>query len=197
MTAILTDLCKTKWPKRLKRSPSPQRRSWWRTPTAARSLSASPWCLCRSRCHRASTYSTSPGVDKELDKHLATGWRSRRCLAATGCSLSLIQEHANKRSLKLIVPLLNLSPGRPRNISLKSRWDLLHINFTPRSRICWKWESYTSTESSFSHYCFFILTWIIWKRVLRWTVKRPGSDLPEQRGRARFLHLKLKSSAQK
>lgn len=129
MTAILTDLCKT-WPKRLKRSPSPQRRSWWRTPTAARSLSASPWCLCRSRCHRASTYSTSPGVDKELDKHLATGWRSRRCLAATGCSLSLIQEHANKRSLKLIVPLLNLSPGRPRNISLKSRWDLLHINFT-------------------------------------------------------------------
>lgn len=44
--------------------PSPPRRSWWRTPTAAQSLSASPWCLCRSQCHPASTCSTSPGRDK-------------------------------------------------------------------------------------------------------------------------------------
>lgn len=49
---------------RLKNVPSRQRRSWWRTPTAARSLSASPWCLCRSQCHQASTCSTSPKIDK-------------------------------------------------------------------------------------------------------------------------------------
>lgn len=45
--------------------PFPQRRSWWRTPTAALSRSASPWCLCRSQCHLASICSTSPGSDKE------------------------------------------------------------------------------------------------------------------------------------
>ena len=50
--------------KRLKGLPSPQQRSWWRTLTAAQSLSASPWCLCRSQCHQASTYSTSPNSDK-------------------------------------------------------------------------------------------------------------------------------------
>ena len=71
--------------KTLKSVPSPQRRSWWHTPTAAQSLSASPWCLCRSQCHRASTYSTSPESD-----------RSKCFISTCAQNCILIAMHLNK-----------------------------------------------------------------------------------------------------
>lgn len=166
---------------RLKDVPSRQRRSWWRTPTAARSLSASPWCPCRSQCHQASTCSTSPKIDKS------------KCFMTTStynvCKLPCIAIYA-----KLSFPVWThtkwsecLQVSRPWffppyivtyhylalatwyssiwRISFKSKWDSLHITFNPASRICCKWESYVSTGSSFSHYCFFIHTSIMWKWV--------------------------------
>lgn len=72
--------------------PSPPRRSWWRTPTAAQSLSASPWCLCRSQCHPASTCSTSPGRDKgeRFQGHMQTHCMKKTFIKALACMSCLI-----------------------------------------------------------------------------------------------------------
>lgn len=62
---------------RLKSVPSLQQRSWWRTLTGAQSLSASPWCLCRSLCRQASIYSTSPeSVKRKYQMYCICIWNA-------------------------------------------------------------------------------------------------------------------------
>lgn len=155
--------------------PSPQRRFWWHTLTGARSLSASPWCLCRSPCHRASTCSTSPGSQSNS---CFTSRPNFICIHAALRHRSdfydFLQVFLGRHSLPTEALSHNITSNLPPDSSacepfLSNQNEICFVLVfffsLPRSRIHCKWVPHALMETSFALYCFFILTSITWKWV--------------------------------
>lgn len=162
--------------------PFPQRRSWWRTPTAAPSRSASPWCLCRSQCHLASICSTSPGGDKEEFFFSSSSFLTLKASCSSNCmelkatkaltfawtcctgvagppsfSLShIVAHHYLPPDTHVSKPFLSSQKKKRKEICLIA-CSTRHRGSAANGNPAYRWKS------SFSHYCFFIRTLITWK----------------------------------
>lgn len=161
--------------------PFPQRRSWWRTPTAALSRSASPWCLCRSQCHLASICSTSPGGDKEecffffffFDFEGLVSQQLHGTQSYISSNICMDVLHWSCRTPFLFfVPYCRTSLPPTwysciKTISFESKkkkeeicliaCSTRHRGSAANGNPAYRWKS------SFSHHCFFIRTSIMWK----------------------------------